>query len=88
MTIRQAKTIKVCQGPGCKAWGSETLLRHLRLQFKWDPQSGCKRVYASPCMNRCGGGTSVELEDSRNLLKVRDISQAIESALCTLPATP
>ncbi len=78
-------TIKVCQGPGCKAWGAEGLLKELVNRTGIKSSKNGKKVCGAPCMNRCGGGTSVLVGDDQSFMKIRESS--LSSMLCTLPAS-
>jgi hypothetical protein len=58
--------IRICKGPGCKAWNSEYMAK----KFK---HSGCNQVVCLvPCMEKCGGGVSVQFESDGEILKLRD----------------
>ena len=62
--------IFVCIGPGCKAWDSEKLLKKL----KGSIYNGYNvNVSDSKCLNNCGGGVTVKLPKSNELVKVREI---------------
>ena len=63
-------TISICTGPGCKAWESDDLLtklKHLPFILK-------KEVYIieSDCLNNCGGGVTIQLSTSHEMIKVRN----------------
>ena len=63
-------TISICTGPGCKAWESNDLLSKLKklsIHFK-------KEVYIieSDCLNNCGGGVTIQLSTSHEMIKVRN----------------
>ncbi len=78
--------IKVCQGPGCRAWGAQGLIQRIK-----DLSQGTRekpRVCSSACMNRCGGGTSVEVVSRRTFVKIKNSPEQLQSLLCTQPAMP
>lgn len=87
--MKSRKIIKVCQGPGCRAWGAEGLYSGLKAQSE---ETGDKpKVCSTKCMNRCGGGTTVELVSSgvqEAFVKVRNATESLPSLLCMQPATP
>ena len=65
------ETISICTGPGCKAWESDKLLtklKHLTFNFK-------KKVHIieSDCLNNCGGGVTIQLSTSHEMIKVRNL---------------
>ncbi len=75
--------IKICKGPGCKAWNSEGIASQLS-------QTPSNRVCLVPCMKRCGGGASVRLKDRAEVLKLRETAEVaflLESGQASLVAT-
>ncbi len=75
------KSIKVCLGPGCKAWGAKRVLRSLKCHFKQAPET---MVGTTPCMNRCGGGAAVKVGSRKTPCKVRESQDAVGSVLSRL----
>lgn len=63
-------SIKVCQGPGCKAWGSKNVLRTLRCHYREHPEA-MGQVRGARCMGRCGGGAAVQIDSPDRVIKVR-----------------
>ena len=63
--------IKICAGPGCKAWNSETMAKRIK-QLK-----GPRDVCLVPCMNKCGGGASVRLRDRGRIIKLREAKEVV-----------
>ena len=63
-------TISICTGPGCKAWESDDLLTKL----KYLPFILKKEVHIieSDCLNNCGGGITIQLSTSHEMIKVRN----------------
>ena len=63
-------TISICTGPGCKAWESDDLLTKL----KYLPFILKKEVHIieSDCLNNCGGGVTIQLSTSHEMIKVRN----------------
>ena len=60
------RRIKICTGPGCRAWDSETIAKRL-IKMKGTPE-----IVIVQCMNKCGGGASVRLKDRGKVFKLRD----------------
>lgn len=69
-------TVKVCNGPGCKAWSSQELINELsRVEGKFG--SNAKLVKPVSCMNKCGGGISVKSKACKSVLKFRKLISAL-----------
>ena len=64
--------IKICAGPGCRAWNSENMASKLK-QLK-----GPKGVCLVPCMNKCGGGASIRLKDRGRIIKLREAKEVAQ----------
>ena len=73
-----AKMLKVCSGHGCKAWDSEKILAMVResVNHSDDPKNTC--ISAVSCMNKCGGGVSVEMLPSGESLKLRKPNEILK----------
>ena len=87
--MKSRKVIKICRGPGCRAWGAEGLYSGLKALSEETRE--LQEVCSSRCMNRCGGGTTVELVSSgvrEAFVKVRNPGESLPSLLCMQPATP
>jgi hypothetical protein len=79
-----SKIIKICKGPGCKAWNSEYVAKEI------SSTQGSHGVCLVPCMEKCGGGVSVQLEGNGNVLKLREtdeVANFIDSSENVLVAT-
>ena len=65
--------VKVCTGPGCKAWGSEKILQRLREKSK----SYKKKisVVTTSCHDNCGGGVTVKINLCEKPVKIRTTNQ-------------
>ncbi|MEK9627617.1 MAG: hypothetical protein VW455_01200 [Nitrospinota bacterium] len=63
------KKIKICKGPGCKAWKSEKMANLLKKM----PGSG--EVCMVECMNKCGGGASIRLKNHGKIVKLREAKE-------------
>ena len=70
------KKLKVCTGPGCRAWESKKVL-DLCWRFKKQTNGGeAVQVVPVRCLNKCGGGAVVRLSPSETLLKLREPEEA------------
>ena len=67
-----ATKIKICTGPGCRAWNSETMASRLK-----QLQGGTREVCLVPCMNKCGGGASIRLKDRGRIIKLRETEEVV-----------
>ena len=59
--------IKICTGPGCRAWGSERMAQRLT------KMPGAGEVCLVSCMDKCGGGASIRLKDRGKIFKLREM---------------
>ena len=75
--------IKVCQGPGCRAWGAQGLIDRIKELIKEAPEK--PKVCSSSCMNRCGGGAAVEVVSRQTIVKIKNSPEPLETVLCTRP---
>ena len=66
-----ATRIKICAGPGCKAWNSLTMASRLQ------QLQGAREVCLVPCMNKCGGGASVRLKDRGRIIKLKETKDVV-----------
>ena len=69
----EIKNIRVCSGPGCRAWASEKLVRELE-GLEMERVKICRVA----CMKKCGGGTTVQVTPSNEVLKMRNFEEALE----------
>ena len=67
--------IKICKGAGCKAWKSMYMAKKL------SQTQGSQGVCLVPCMDKCGGGVSVQFEGDGEVLKLRETHE-VTSLLC------
>jgi len=63
--------IKICTGPGCRAWDAEFMAKRLRVMDK------TSEIIEVTCMDKCGGGASVRLKDRGKVFKLRDRSELV-----------
>ena len=63
--------IKICKGPGCKAWNSEYMAKEFR------NKQGSQDVCLVPCMEQCGGGVSIQFDDDGEVLKLRETDEFV-----------
>jgi len=66
------KRVKICTGPGCRAWDAEFMANRLR---RMDKNCG---VILVQCMDKCGGGVSVRLKDRGKVFKLRENSELVD----------
>ena len=64
--------IKICTGPGCRAWDAEFMAKRLQVMDK------TSEVLVVTCMDKCGGGCSVRLKDRGTVFKLREKSEVID----------
>ncbi len=72
------KMFKVCSGPGCKAWDCEKFLALIRESMDRPNESKETRVFPVACMNKCGGGVSVEMLPSKKSVKLREPNEILK----------
>jgi NADH:ubiquinone oxidoreductase subunit E len=75
--------IKVCQGPGCRAWGAQGLIDRIKALIEETTEK--PKVCSSSCMNRCGGGTTVEVVSRQTFVKIKNSPEQLQSMLCSQP---
>jgi hypothetical protein len=75
----QKQNVKICKGPGCKAWSSDQIAREI-IGIQESLGVNAVRVCRVPCMNVCGGGTSIRVDGKRNIVKLK-YSEEVLSAL-------
>ena len=63
------KRIKICTGPGCRAWDAEFMVKRL-----CDMNKTCGGSVVT-CMDKCGGGGSIRLKDRGKVFKLRDLDE-------------
>ena len=61
--------IKICTGPGCRAWDSEKMAQRLT------KMPGAGEVCLVTCMDKCGGGASIRLKDRGKIFKLREMAE-------------
>ena len=66
------KRIKICTGPGCRAWDAEFMAKRLQVMDK------TSEVLVVTCMDKCGGGCSVRLKDRGTVFKLRENSELVD----------
>ncbi|MBI4389130.1 MAG: (2Fe-2S) ferredoxin domain-containing protein [Nitrospinae bacterium] len=76
-TAIKTKTIRVCSGPSCKAWGSEKILAKLRESLAQYPGLENCRLRTTPCPRKCGGGATLGMGPCGVLFKIRNIEDAV-----------
>ncbi len=72
----KCKNIKVCSGPGCRAWASEKIALELE-GMEWEGVKVCRVA----CMKKCGGGATVQMAPSNEVLKMRTFEEALDALI-------
>jgi hypothetical protein len=66
----QEQNIKICKGPGCKAWSSDQIALEL---LDVNEVLVCR----VPCMKVCGGGASIRVNEKREILKLKQVEDVL-----------
>lgn len=72
---KKTKTLRVCNGAGCKAWGAEKILSLFKESVRQFPGLSDYRLQAERCMSKCGGGASINVDGK--VYKARDTENAV-----------
>ena len=72
----QEKNVKICKGPGCKAWSSDRIAREL-LEISEGMDLSEVRVCRVPCMKACGGGASIRVNGKRKVVKLKQAEDVL-----------
>lgn len=72
----QEQNVKICKGPGCKAWSSDRIASEL-LEIREVLDLSEVRVCRVPCMKVCGGGASVRVNGKRKIVKLKDAGEVL-----------
>ena len=72
----QEQNVKICKGPGCKAWSSDQIAREI-LRIRQSLGLNAVRVCRVPCMKVCGGGTSICVNGKRNIVKLKHAEEVL-----------
>ena len=72
----QEQSVKICKGPGCKAWSSDQIAREIIGNQK-SLGLNTVRVCRVPCMKFCGGGASIRVNGKRNILKFKQAEEVL-----------
>jgi hypothetical protein len=72
----QEQNVKVCKGPGCKAWSSDQITREI-LEIRESLRLNTVGVCRVPCMKVCGGGTSIRINGTRNIVKLKHAKEVL-----------
>ena len=72
----QEQNVKICKGPGCKAWSSDQIAREI-IGIRESLGLNAVRVCRVPCMKVCGGGTSIRVNGKRNIVKLKHAEEAL-----------
>jgi hypothetical protein len=72
----QEQNVKICMGPGCKAWSSDQIAHEL-LEIREELGLNEVRVCRVPCMKVCGGGTSIRVNGKRKIVKLKQAEEVL-----------
>jgi hypothetical protein len=72
----QEQNVKICKGPGCKAWSSDQIANEL-LEIREELGLNEVRVCRVPCMKVCGGGTSIRVNGKREIVKLKQAEEVL-----------
>lgn len=75
--FNQIKKVRVCSGVSCRAWDSEEVARELYSGRQIRGKRKKIQVGRVACMNRCGGGVSVQIPSSGMVIKIRKPEEAM-----------
>ena len=70
------QNVKICKGPGCKAWSSDQIAREI-IGIRESLGLNAVRVCRVPCMKVCGGGTSIRVDGKRNIVKLKHAKEVL-----------
>ena len=74
----QEQNVKICKGPGCKAWSSDRIAREL-LEISEELDLNEVRVCRVPCMKVCGGGASIRVNGKRKVVKLKQAEEVLSA---------
>jgi hypothetical protein len=72
----QEQRVKICKGPGCKAWSSDRIAREL-LEIRDGQGLEKLNVCRVPCMKVCGGGASVRVNAKSKVVKMKEVEDVL-----------
>ena len=72
----QEQNVKICKGPGCKAWSSDQIAREI-LEIRESLRLNAVGVCRVPCMKVCGGGTSIRVNGKRTIVKLKHAEEVL-----------
>ena len=72
----QEQNVKICKGPGCKAWSSDQIANEI-LGIRESLGLNVVNVCRVPCMKVCGGGTSIRVNGKRNIVKLKHADEVL-----------
>lgn len=77
-TLMRRQNVKICKGPGCRAWSSDRIARELgEIREALDLEG--VQVCRVPCMKVCGGGASVRVNSNRKIVKLREVDDVMNA---------
>jgi hypothetical protein len=70
------QNVKICKGPGCKAWSSDRIAREL-LEVREGLDLEHINVCRIPCMKVCGGGASIRVNEKSKVVKMKEVGDVL-----------
>ena len=70
------QNVKICKGPGCKAWSSDRIASEL-LEIREALDLNEVRVCRVPCMKVCGGGASIRVNGKQKIVKLKQAEEVL-----------
>lgn len=77
--LRRCKKVRVCSGASCRAWDSEEIAKELYDDQKLFGRRRKFQVCRVSCLQRCGGGVSVQIPSSGTVIKIRKPEETVRS---------
>ena len=72
----QEQNVRICKGPGCKAWSSDQIAREL-LEIGEALDLEPLKVCRVPCMKVCGGGASFRVNAKSAIIKLKEVDDVL-----------
>ena len=72
----QEQNVKICKGPGCKAWSSDRIAQEL-LEIREALGLERVRVRRVSCMKVCGGGASARVNAKSKIVKLKEVDDVL-----------
>jgi hypothetical protein len=70
------QNVKICKGPGCKAWSADQIAREL-LEVREGLDLENLKVCRVPCMRVCGGGATIRVNANSRIKKFKQMEDVL-----------